>query len=92
MTDYGVWNDLENKPLKAVNAFFLGDNCEEDVNGCADDPCPVGTTCTDIAAAEYRQSNLSFKCGDCPTGYDMSPSGDKCIGELLITLFWVALF
>ncbi|KAL5009486.1 hypothetical protein ScPMuIL_011791 [Solemya velum] len=58
---------------------WTGDNCEEDVNGCADDPCPVGTTCTDIAAAEYRQSNLSFKCGDCPTGYDMSPSGDKCI-------------
>ena len=63
---------------------MTGENCTEDINGCADNPC-LNSTCIDIAADE--EVDLSYVCTTvtCPDGYTkISPSDstDECFGEL----------
>jgi hypothetical protein len=41
-----------------------GTLCDQDVDGCAGDPCFPGVTCTDVAAP-----GTGFTCGSCPAGY-----------------------
>ncbi|RUS82424.1 hypothetical protein EGW08_009812 [Elysia chlorotica] len=56
---------------------YTGDDCDEDVDGCADDPCGEGLNCTDIAAADQRNETIGYLCGDCPDGYDRQ--GSSCV-------------
>ncbi len=56
----------------SCNAGYEGDgeNCQ-DINGCADDPCFAGVTCSDVAAP-----GTGYTCGACPAGYE--GDGESC--------------
>ncbi|XP_028418294.1 neurogenic locus notch homolog protein 1-like [Dendronephthya gigantea] len=49
-------------------AGYTGQRCEIEIDECADNPCFLGVSCTDLVA--------SFKCGPCPTGY--TGDGENC--------------
>ena len=52
--------------------YFLSD-----INGCSENHCFTGVTCTDVPAP-----GVGFRCGDCPAGF--RGDGIKCeqISEL----------
>ncbi|XP_053408702.1 uncharacterized protein LOC123559399 isoform X2 [Mercenaria mercenaria] len=59
-------------------AYWDGDDCEDDYDGCVGAPC-AGRTCIDTPA-DQNKANPSldaFSCGPCPTGYE--EDGFKCI-------------
>lgn len=68
--------------------FVLGDDCNEDFDACAVNPCSVGRNCTDIPA-EHQNSSLAYTCSPCPTGY--TDSGVKCEGKSKRKVYGVKL-
>ena len=60
---------------------YSGDDCRDDLDGCADDPCISGQTCTDIPAEEHGRTNKAFNCNSCPTGYVVDNVTLKCRDE-----------
>ncbi|XP_064597770.1 mucin-like protein, partial [Liolophura sinensis] len=55
----------------SCNSGWIGDNCNQDYNGCADEPCPKGTTCTDLSPDQQLAMNdTAFNCSDCPDGFE----------------------
>jgi hypothetical protein len=40
--------------------LFLGDDCETDTNACADSPCALGRSCSDLTPAEEGQFNRTY--------------------------------
>ena len=57
--------------------LYLGDNCEVEVDGCADEPCTEGQECTNLAPDEDEDNEVRYKCGTCPPGYH---DGNTCVG------------
>ncbi|XP_035660298.1 uncharacterized protein LOC118405005 [Branchiostoma floridae] len=56
---------------------FDGDLCEQDANGCADNPCFQGVTCTDVKGAiNETAGEKGYKCGPCPA--DTTGDGETC--------------
>ena len=53
---------------------YGGLHCENDFDGCADDPCYTDVSCTDITAP-----GAGFTCGPCPVG--LTGNGTKCYGN-----------
>ncbi|KAK7093001.1 hypothetical protein V1264_008666 [Littorina saxatilis] len=53
-----------------------GDDCEDDFDGCAQDPCIPGQDCTDVPAANHSITGVAYTCSACPTGYNLT--GGKC--------------
>lgn len=49
---------------------WTGEYCEENFDGCADSPCTMGTTCTDVHPVEHAQGGKAFFCSECPKGYE----------------------
>ncbi|KAI0238816.1 hypothetical protein LSAT2_010422 [Lamellibrachia satsuma] len=45
-----------------------GDYCEEDFDGCQDNPCTEGTNCTDMTADEEVLTGQLYNCSECPAG------------------------
>lgn len=66
---------------------YEGDHCELDYDGCRDDPCFEGQTCTDVSASLHKTLKVGFNCSDCPTGYKIllktttNEKEGKCIGK-----------
>ena len=68
-----------------LNAMYLtGSHCENDYDGCRDNPCGEYRNCTDLPAEEvhYEGDNLVFyTCSGCQPGYELAPDGNKCVGK-----------
>ncbi|XP_053376387.1 uncharacterized protein LOC123533517 isoform X2 [Mercenaria mercenaria] len=57
---------------------YQGNDCEEDFDGCAANPCSLKRNCTTLTAEEQKAQKRSFICGPCPSGYRADNEGD-CI-------------
>lgn len=64
---------------------FVGNQCEDDVNGCSGQPCSDGRNCTDLTPAEETKFGRAFNCSPCPNGY--TERNNKCFG-ILICIKW----
>ncbi|RUS83481.1 hypothetical protein EGW08_008731, partial [Elysia chlorotica] len=62
----------------ACDAPYSGEDCDGDKNGCDTRPCPQGTTCSDIPAAEEAATGVAYNCSDCPVGYLLNLNRTKC--------------
>ncbi|KAK2171661.1 hypothetical protein NP493_1037g00031 [Ridgeia piscesae] len=51
------------------NVGYTGSRCADDIDGCDDNPCTVGTNCTDLTPAEHVTQGRAYVCTDCPIGY-----------------------
>ena len=60
--------------------LFLGDDCETDTNACADSPCALGRSCSDLTPAEEVQFGRTYNCSNCPAGYKITED-EKCEGK-----------
>ncbi|KAL8617491.1 hypothetical protein ACOMHN_062702 [Nucella lapillus] len=52
--------------------YYAGDDCEADLDACADDPCPLNATCTDLSIKDHMTAgptSAGYQCGGCPDGY-----------------------
>uniref|UniRef100_A0A2C9JEB6 Uncharacterized protein n=1 Tax=Biomphalaria glabrata TaxID=6526 RepID=A0A2C9JEB6_BIOGL len=49
-----------------------------DKDGCINSPCPASTNCTDVPAEEEIRTGKSYKCSDCPPGFQLNVNGTKC--------------
>lgn len=52
--------------------FYTGTTCDDDYDGCLDNPCTVGK-CIDVPAASYDPDNgIKHECNttDCPVGFE----------------------
>ena len=54
--------------IYSINVF-AGSSCADDIDGCGDNPCTVGTNCTDLTPTQQAAQNKAFQCSDCPDGY-----------------------
>ena len=62
-----------------IHAFVLkGDYCDEDQDGCADNPCSPVQNCTDLTPSEAENLGRGFSCSECPDGY--TDNNGICIG------------
>ncbi|XP_023930883.1 fibrillin-1 [Lingula anatina] len=61
---------------------YTGNDCEQEVDGCANNPCPAVANCTDLTPAQEVAQNRSFIC-TCPSGYETLGSKCKDIDECL---------
>ncbi|KAI8737995.1 multiple epidermal growth factor domains protein 6, partial [Biomphalaria glabrata] len=57
---------------------YTGTDCEMDKDGCINTPCPASTNCTDVPAEEEIRTGKSYKCSDCPPGFQLNVNGTKC--------------
>ena len=65
--------------LLHIITVFAGDHCDEDVDGCAGDPCFTGIQCTDVPPSQLSQFPAGFICEPCPVGMD--GNGQTCTGQ-----------
>ncbi|GFN91253.1 fibrillin-1 [Plakobranchus ocellatus] len=64
---------------------YTGEDCDADVDGCADDPCGEDLDCTDLAASDQGNDTVGYVCGDCAEGYTRDGAScidiNECIGN-----------
>ncbi|GFO24161.1 fibrillin-1 [Plakobranchus ocellatus] len=60
------------------DAPYSGTDCENDKDACESSPCPQGTTCTDIPAAEEQATGMAYNCSNCPDGFMLNLNRTKC--------------
>ncbi|KAK7492745.1 hypothetical protein BaRGS_00016050, partial [Batillaria attramentaria] len=61
--------------------YYEGDDCENDFDACADEPCPVGTTCTDFTIDKHIAAGADspgYNCSSCPNGYTYNETVLNC--------------
>ncbi|XP_070175505.1 uncharacterized protein [Littorina saxatilis] len=59
--------------------YYSGDDCENDLDACEDDPCPAETVCTDLTVAEHVAAGFNstgYNCSSCPAGFTQSTGSD----------------
>ncbi|XP_023933575.1 uncharacterized protein LOC106153406 [Lingula anatina] len=56
---------------------YGGQFCEEDIDGCADNPCYFGVVCHDVPAPDLLYNPLGYRCGECPFG--LIGNGQTCV-------------
>ncbi|KAL3837565.1 hypothetical protein ACJMK2_022913 [Sinanodonta woodiana] len=60
--------------------YWEGNDCEADLDGCADRPCSSLRNCIDNPAAVHQALNRTYNCSSCPSGYtDGVEDPSKCI-------------
>ncbi|CAL1547951.1 unnamed protein product [Lymnaea stagnalis] len=57
---------------------YSGLDCEQDKDGCAFQPCPVGTGCLDSPAEKEASTGLAYSCTNCPSGFLLNGNKTKC--------------
>ena len=77
-------NTITLTPIKISFVSCTGNQCDIDVDGCANDPCPLLTTCNDKTPADQATNKVLYSCSNCPTGYRMH--NGKCTGRLNVFL------
>ncbi len=55
-----------------------GDNCDEDYDACATEPCRPGE-CIDASPEQEQQNTAQYTCVGCPDGYELDEIGE-CAG------------
>lgn len=83
--DYPPEPDLFRVVACMCNEGWTGARCDEDEDGCANSPCPVGAQCTDLTPAEEAENKKhkqGYRCSNCPAGYllvrDLCVDVDEC--------------
>ena len=61
------------------STYFSGSSCAEDTDGCGDNPCTLGTNCTDLSPSEHERQGKAYECSECPAGY-VDDDG-TCVGS-----------
>ncbi|XP_059152070.1 uncharacterized protein LOC131938174 [Physella acuta] len=72
---------------------YTGDDCESELDACANEPCSKGQDCTDLTAAEQGNDTIGYTCGVCPIGFkklngrcvDIDECSNKTICEQVCT-------
>ena len=67
-----------------------GEHCDENIDGCEDNPCPLGRNCTDLSPVEEGLVGRAYNCSECPSGYD--EIDNKCQGRKLQCIITKTLF
>ncbi|XP_055859523.1 fibrillin-1-like isoform X4 [Biomphalaria glabrata] len=83
---HGVCNFEDNQEVNPYYSLascdcrlgYTGTDCEMDKDGCINSPCPASTNCTDVPAEEEIRTGKSYKCSDCPPGFQLNVNGTKC--------------
>ena len=84
-------------PKLFISCASSGDECAEDRDGCADNPCTipidvnVTLTCSDLTPAEEAQLGRGYNCtSNCANGLQYSVTEQECHGQshLLLTLIF----
>lgn len=57
-----------------------GDHCDEDFDACDSQPCLQLQECEDLDPQDHTIENGGYDCGDCPDGYNVSATKNKCQG------------
>lgn len=82
--------------IKHFTLAWPGADCEDDFDACADEPCPLSTTCTDLNATEHAAQGANgtgYTCSDCPTGYTLNITDGvpNCFGQSVLHLLIVVV-
>jgi len=65
----------------SASVVCVGESCEEDLDGCADNSCTAGTNCTDLTPQQQVVTGRAFNCSACPGGYEEDDG--VCVGTYL---------
>nr|XP_022296650.1 mucin-like protein [Crassostrea virginica] len=65
------------------NIGYTGEHCDENIDGCEDNPCPLGRNCTDLSPEDEGLFGRAFNCSECPSGYDEIDNKCQDINECL---------
>lgn len=50
--------------------LYAGEECEIDINGCADNPCQgMSETCMDVSPEEEQTTHIAYDCQTCSAGF-----------------------
>ncbi|XP_060570002.1 uncharacterized protein LOC132728362, partial [Ruditapes philippinarum] len=55
---------------------YQGDDCENDFDGCAANPCSLQRTCQSLTADEQKKQKRTYTCGPCPKGYKVDTENE----------------
>lgn len=67
--------------------FYEGDDCDTDIDGCAQNPCSLSRECTDLAPEEQTSFTDLYTCSTCPDGYEAD--GQDCASKSSILLQFI---
>lgn len=81
MKKYIISFDCDFSCYYAFSFWLLGDDCEREVDGCAQDPCPHGRNCTDLSPEQEELFHRGYNCSACPHGF--RDVDEKCEGTYL---------
>lgn len=75
--------------VESLSVSPTGEDCSQDINGCADHPC-YEAECIDIPGAEVVDAQYYCDTAECPVGFgrtaSMNSSFDECFGECLLLM------
>ncbi|KAK7482356.1 hypothetical protein BaRGS_00026375, partial [Batillaria attramentaria] len=57
---------------------WTGEDCELDIDGCAETPCIPGQNCTNLPPDQEAALGRGYNCSDCPAGFEVPVNGNKC--------------
>ncbi|KAL8615010.1 hypothetical protein ACOMHN_051871 [Nucella lapillus] len=70
-----VVDDLFQLAVCDCYPYYSGDDCENDFDACAEEPCPALTSCTDLSQKEHEAAgpnSSGYNCTGCPAGYTLN--------------------
>jgi hypothetical protein len=73
-----ILTQLRNNPYFHIFFIHTDATCDVDIDGCANDPCPLHTTCNDKSPADQVRDQVLYNCSNCPAVYQLVDG--KCIG------------
>ncbi|KAK3100523.1 hypothetical protein FSP39_021282 [Pinctada imbricata] len=74
--DMKVWRNKRSKWAVSVHQRICND-CSNDTDGCASQPCDVDRTCIDLPPDEHARLDRGYNCSDCAAGYRENDT--KCV-------------
>ncbi|XP_052777286.1 uncharacterized protein LOC128214704 isoform X2 [Mya arenaria] len=57
---------------------YEGFDCENEVDGCAAEPCALGRNCSNLSIEQQIKEGKAYKCGPCPKGFVTDVDNDRC--------------
>lgn len=74
--------------LTFLSILFIGDQCQDNFDGCGTNPCLGFENCVDYTPAEELANGMAYDCTGCPNGYVEELVGTQldCVGEWSFSL------